>query len=68
MTLDEVKHLVEEVLEIGPGTDPNFFQAAVILLSCASVGPNADRITKFTVREKPIENSWYKTSRKEVFT
>ena len=48
MNLDEVKELVEEVLEIGPGTDPNFFQAAVILLSCASVGPNADRITKFT--------------------
>jgi len=48
MTLEEVKKLVEESLESGPRDDPNLFQAAVILLSCVCVGPNADRITKFT--------------------
>jgi len=46
--IDEIKTMVEEILGHGPKTDPNLFQAAVILLSCTAVGPNADRITKFT--------------------
>jgi hypothetical protein len=40
--------MVKEALEQGPEESPSLFCSAVVLLSCVAVGPNADRIARFT--------------------